>query len=293
MNHFDYNSPVIIKNFLEENSMAMQKKFGQNFLMNEAARRRIASCLPVEKGSLVWEVGPGLGCMTELFLEAGAQVRVFEIDKGFIRSLKNIFSGEIENGSLAISEGDVLKNWKKEYDLLSEEQKKSIFLAGNLPYNIAATFIASTIEEDVAFKKCVFTVQKEVAERMCAKPSDKNYSAFSVLCSRLYDVRTEFEIGPANFWPRPNVSSKTSVLQKIENPCPCDPKLFVRLVHALFSSRRKTILNNIKGLLPAGTDAKTFLTEAGTDPSLRAENLSAADFSRLSLALSSAIMKAR
>ncbi|MBO4404340.1 MAG: ribosomal RNA small subunit methyltransferase A [Treponema sp.] len=292
MNHFDYNSPVNIKSFLEENSMAMQKKFGQNFLINEAARKRIASCLPLEKGSLVWEVGPGLGCMTELFLEAGACVRVFEIDKGFIKSLKKIFAQEIENGSLVISEGDVLKNWKKEYALLSEDQKKNIFLAGNLPYNIAATFIASTIEENIAFKKCVFTVQKEVAERMCAKPSDKNYSAFSVLCSRLYDVKTEFEIGPANFWPRPNVSSKTSVLQKIENPPECEPKLFVKLVHALFSSRRKTILNNIKGLLPPDTDAKAFLTEAGTEPSLRAENLSAEDFASLSMALSKIIKNA-
>ena len=130
MNHFDYNSPVKIKAFLEENSMAMQKKFGQNFLINENARRRIASCLPLTEESLVWEVGPGLGCMTEFFLETGAQVWVFEIDKGFIKSLKTIFSSEIESGKLKICEGDVLKNWKKEYALLSEEQKKNIFLAG-------------------------------------------------------------------------------------------------------------------------------------------------------------------
>ena len=32
--HPDYNSPAELKAFLEANNMAMQKKFGQNFLIN-------------------------------------------------------------------------------------------------------------------------------------------------------------------------------------------------------------------------------------------------------------------
>ena len=41
MNCPDYNSPVELKAFLESKGMSMQKKFGQNFLINSQARKKI------------------------------------------------------------------------------------------------------------------------------------------------------------------------------------------------------------------------------------------------------------
>ncbi|MBR4598488.1 MAG: 16S rRNA (adenine(1518)-N(6)/adenine(1519)-N(6))-dimethyltransferase, partial [Treponema sp.] len=61
MEHPDYNSPLALKAFLDENGMAMQKKFGQNFLVNADARKKIIDCLDVGEDISVWEVGPGLG----------------------------------------------------------------------------------------------------------------------------------------------------------------------------------------------------------------------------------------
>ena len=92
MNHPDYNSPLALKAFLDDNGMAMQKKFGQNFLVNADARKKIIDCLDIEKGTKVWEVGPGLGCMTSEILERGAKVTAFEIDHGFARLLRQFFS---------------------------------------------------------------------------------------------------------------------------------------------------------------------------------------------------------
>ena len=65
----DYNSPLALKAFLDENGMTMQKKFGQNFLVNETARKKIVDALNVQKDTKVWEVGPGLGSMTSEILE--------------------------------------------------------------------------------------------------------------------------------------------------------------------------------------------------------------------------------
>ena len=65
LNHPDYNSPAALKKFLESNSMAMQKKFGQNFLLNQNAREKLVDALEISEGTKVWEVGPGLGAMTE------------------------------------------------------------------------------------------------------------------------------------------------------------------------------------------------------------------------------------
>lgn len=279
MEHPDYNSAIALKTFLEENGMAMQKKFGQNFMLNPQARTKIIDYLDPEENQVVWEIGPGLGCMTSEILSRKACLTAFEIDRGFISFLHQFFDGYESNGNFRIVEGDVLKTWKKEFEC---QEKRPCKLFGNLPYNIAATFIADTITEGLVFDKCVFTIQKEVAQRMVAKPSSENYSSFSVLCQWGYEVKPGLELAAGNFWPKPNVGSQAVVMTRREKPYECsDPRLFVKLVHALFLSRRKTVNNNIKGLLNGSMDAERVFSRAGIDKSQRAENLHVEDFLRL------------
>ena len=172
----DYNSPAELKAYLEQNGLAMQKKFGQNFLVNGKARATLADSLAVQPGMRVWEVGPGLGAMTSELLKRGAVLTVFEIDRGFIDALKTLFSEYEASGALRIVAGDVLKNWKSE----AESHGLPDRFFGNLPYNIAASLIGDTIEAHCRFERAVFTVQKEVAERMCAAVGTADYSSFSV-----------------------------------------------------------------------------------------------------------------
>ena len=54
MNHPDYNSPAALKTFMESQGFSMQKKFGQNFLVNEDARKRLIDALEVGKGLGSW-----------------------------------------------------------------------------------------------------------------------------------------------------------------------------------------------------------------------------------------------
>ena len=270
LKHPDYNSPQELKTFLESQNMAMQKKFGQNFLVNENARIKIIDALDICENTTVWEVGPGLGSMTSEILKRGAKLTVFEIDKGFARLLKEFFYDYIEKGKLKIIEGDVLKNWKKE---LEEEGLPQRFF-GNLPYNIAATLIADTIEENVRFEKAVFTVQKEVALRACAKCGTEDYSSFSVLCQWAYELNPIMDLAGGNFWPKPNVSSRAfSMIKKEEFPCCENPKLFAKLQRALFVSRRKNVKNNLTVYLSNQEKAEEALKKAGIDPSVRAEAL--------------------
>ena len=91
LKHPDYNSPTELKNFMEQNNMSMQKKFGQNFLVNEDARKKLIDSLDVKENTTVWEVGPGLGSMTDELLKRGVNLTVFEIDHGFARLLPQFF----------------------------------------------------------------------------------------------------------------------------------------------------------------------------------------------------------
>ncbi len=278
MNCPDYNSPIALKEFMDNNGMAMQKKFGQNFMVNPAVRTRIIDMLEAKESDSVWEIGPGLGSMTHEILKRNCNLTAFEIDKGFINLLEQFFEKEIKENKFSIVKGDVLRNWKGATEDKSVSQIK---LFGNLPYNIAATFIADTIKNECIFDRCVFTVQKEVANRMGAKPNTAEYSAFSVLCQWKYDVISGMELLPGNFWPKPKVSSKVVLLKHKENPLACkNTKLFLNIVQTLFSSRRKTIANNMKKMSNAESLTQIF-EKTGISPSLRAENLSLEQFIEL------------
>ncbi|MBQ4495900.1 MAG: ribosomal RNA small subunit methyltransferase A [Spirochaetaceae bacterium] len=269
----DYDSPAALKSFLEERGLAMQKKFGQNFLINGQARKKLIDSLEIEKGTTVWEIGPGLGAMTSEILDRGAELTAFEIDHGFAAALGELFG---DRSNFKLVEGDVLKTWKT----VSERPAR---LFGNLPYNIAATIFADLICAGVRFDKSVITVQKEVAQRMNAKPGTDDYSSFSVLCQWAYDVTPLMDLGGGSFWPRPNVDSRAVKFVKKELFPQCkDAAFFAKMQRALFVSRRKTIKNNLTTFLSDSAKAETALKKAEIDPKVRAETLDISTLLRLS-----------
>lgn len=266
----DYNSPIALKELLEAKNMAMQKKFGQNFLVNPKAREQLANALDITEGATVWEIGPGLGAMTIEILKRGAHLTVFEIDRGFIAVLKHIFAPYMESGRLKIVEGDVLKTWKT----IAQDEGIPHRFFGNLPYNIAASLLADTIENEVRFEKAVITVQREVALRAMAQPNTQDFSSFSVLCQWAYTLKTVMDLAGGNFWPRPNVDSRAILLTARDDFPRCKiPKHFLKLQRALFLNRRKTIKNNLSVFLSNTDDALAALKSAEISPEARAESL--------------------
>jgi 16S rRNA (adenine1518-N6/adenine1519-N6)-dimethyltransferase len=275
----DYDSPSKLKSFLDKHGLSMQKRFGQNFLINRTAREKIADSLDISSGMLVWEVGAGLGALSSSLLERGAALTVFEIDRGFTALLPDFFATAHKTGRFILVEGDVLKNWQPAIAMKGLPER----FCGNLPYNIAATLIADTIRAGVRFPRCVFTVQKEVALRMAAGEGSADYSAFSVLCRWAYTVKPLFDLAPGNFWPRPDVDSRVVLFEPRADFIDCkDPSRFVRLVHAAFAHRRKTMKNNVAAFFGGTRQTEDALASAGIDPASRAEKLSVEQFLALS-----------
>jgi 16S rRNA (adenine1518-N6/adenine1519-N6)-dimethyltransferase len=248
--------------FLEARGMAAQKKFGQNFLIHEGARNALVDALDIQAGDAVWEIGPGLGAMTRLLLDRGARVTVFEIDRGFIRALRELFPAEIAGQRLTVVEGDVLKTWHEVS--AGFQDREPVFLLGNLPYNIAGTLLADFIENRRLFRRSVVTVQKEVADRIMAAGGGKTYSSLTVLCSLFYDTRKVRAMKGAFFYPPPNVDS-TGVCFDRKETVPAVPGIFFPLTRALFARRRKTVYNNLYW----------FLAGRKTMPAMREEETAA------------------
>ena len=236
----NYNSPRELCAFLEERGLGMRKRFGQNFLIDPLARRKLLDALEINPGAEIWEIGAGLGAMTAGLLERSWQVTAFEIDPGFAGALMELFG---KNPSFRLIEGDVFKTWPT-VKIAGPGTGEELFLFGNLPYNIAAALLADFIEKGRFFRRMVVTVQREVALRMAAGPGSPDYSSFSILCSSIYKVTPLQIIKASSFYPAPRVDSQGVRLDLITERNVL-PRLFYPLVRSLFSSRRKTIRNTL------------------------------------------------
>jgi 16S rRNA (adenine1518-N6/adenine1519-N6)-dimethyltransferase len=131
-------------------------------------------------------------------------------------------------------------------------------------------------------------VQKEVAERICATPGDMSLLAVSVqFYARPHIVH---RVPAGAFYPRPKVDSAVLRLDVRPQPAVPDiaPATFFPIVRAGFSQKRKQLLNTLSaGLhLPKPTTAAA-LTQAGIDPTRRAETLSLQEWGQLCRALES------
>ncbi|HOX91447.1 MAG TPA: 16S rRNA (adenine(1518)-N(6)/adenine(1519)-N(6))-dimethyltransferase RsmA [Spirochaetales bacterium] len=264
----DYDSPKDLAALMERLGFAMQKRFGQNFLINKPARRKILGLLEAQQGERLWEVGPGTGSMTWEAASLGHPLSVFEIDRGFAEFLRQSY-GSLDG--FALFEGDFVKTWSQ----AAKEYGKPTRVFGNLPYNAAGAIIAAIIEGGLRPQRMVFTVQKEAAQRMAAMPGTKNYAAFTVLCQSAYTVRHAFDLSPGVFWPQPRVTSSVVVMDARADALPCaGEQSFTRFTRCMFASRRKTLRNNLRaaGYTPQDQDAAAEKTGLSLD--LRAEALS-------------------
>ncbi len=271
------DSPREIQHMLLELGIHLQKKWGQNFLVNRGAREKILGLLGRIDGERVWEIGSGLGALTDGLLEAG-QLVLFEIDRKIVAYLTERYT--YTRRHVRVISGDCLKTWLSEMQTHGMPDK----VVGNLPYRSASAIIAAFAEAGFQPARLVFTVQKELAERVVSKPRRKSYAALSVVCQAAFQAGTRGDLQPGSFYPKPKVTS--SILELSPNAGgPQNRLFFSRVVRSLFRSRRKTLRNNLQSSFLAQSIPFPALLEqvdaAGIDAAGRAETLSNQEFIRL------------
>lgn len=240
-----------------------KKRFGQNFLHNDAIISRIVDAINPEPGENLVEIGPGLGALTEPVVDRAGHLSVVELDRDLAERLRH---HPFLAPKLTIHEIDALKfDFSK---LARDDNPLRIF--GNLPYNISTPLIFHLLSFKDSVKDMHFMLQKEVVDRMAAAPNTKAYGRLSIMTQYQCQVMPVMEIGPEAFKPAPKVDSAIVRLiphQVINNPVDSLEDLNHVCLTA-FNQRRKTIRNSFKKLLDEQT-----LIDNNIDPTLRPENL--------------------
>lgn len=268
---------------LQKYKFVFQKKFGQNFLIDEHVLEKIISAAGIGPDDFVVEIGPGIGTMTQYLAHAARGVAAVEIDKALIPILQDTLSAY---DNVTVINEDVLKVDLKE---LAEKMNEGrpVKVVANLPYYITTPIIMGLFESHVPVESITVMVQKEVAERMQAGPGTKDYGALSLAVQYYAEPYIVANVPPNCFMPRPNVGSAVIRLQVHKNPDirVKDESLMFRIIRASFNQRRKTLQNSLSHDPQLGISKEVvarILEEMGLSATIRGEALSLQQFAQLS-----------
>jgi len=255
-----------------------RKRFGQHFLHDRSILQRILDAFDPAPDDTVVEIGPGLGALTRPLLERLQRLHVVELDRDLVARLH----ADYPSDRLIVHEADAMRF--DFHSLLPPGAGHRLRVIGNLPYNISTPLLFHLVDQLDVIHDMLFMLQKEVVDRMAADPGNKDYGRLSVMLQSRLRVEKLFDVRPGAFTPPPQVdSSIVRLLPHANPPVPIeDPACFARVVQAAFAHRRKTLRNNLVGLLSADQ-----IAQCGIDPVRRAETLSLAEFASLANALAS------
>ncbi|MBQ8007807.1 MAG: 16S rRNA (adenine(1518)-N(6)/adenine(1519)-N(6))-dimethyltransferase RsmA [Lachnospiraceae bacterium] len=279
----DLGSAKSTANIINKYGFSFQKRFGQNFLIDEHVLDKIVDAALIGEEDGVIEIGPGIGTMTQRLCEAASKVVAIEIDKELIPILSETMSGY---DNVKIINADVMKT---DLDKLIRDEFSGmrVKVVANLPYYITTPIVMSLLENHLPVESITIMVQKEVAQRMQAGPGTKDYGALSLAVQYYADTYIAANVPPNCFMPRPKVGSgviRLAVRKEAEVEV-ADEKLMFSLIRAAFNQRRKTLVNavtNFPGLDYSKEDIEKALAGLGISEKIRGEALSLQQFADLS-----------
>ena len=243
------------------------------------AAEAIVNALSDSPETVVLEIGPGKGALTEVLARRQGQLIAIELDRLLATELRFKYS---DRPNVEIIEGDVLKldfrtvlhRTLGPLDDLRPVKPARAHVIGNLPYYITSDILLRLFEFHEQFDVIVIMVQREVADRIAAHPGSRDYGLLSATSQLYTSIENLFTLPPGAFTPPPKVHS--SVLRMKVSPrfdeLQVRPNEFIQFLKAAFAMKRKTLMNNLKRNYPEER-IRAALQQAGLRADVRAEAL--------------------
>ncbi len=245
-------------------------RFGQNFMIDEAAVQCVIDTLQLSHDDAVVEIGPGTGILTERMLAAGAHVTAIEIDRGLSVVLQKRF---VETGAhFTLVHDDCLETKNKLHAaILAVSEAAPWKMGANLPYDVALPVLLNAAALPRPPQLVVVTVQFEAAERMCARPGTAAWGASAATMQAAGNPSLVKKLPPGCFHPRPRVDSAIVRWQ----PQAALPVGFGRWCRLVFAARRKVLTRALRDQGMERDVAAAAVSACGLNSERRLESLDA------------------
>lgn len=220
------------KNILKRYELHLNKKLGQNYLIDDFKLKKIIRLANLNRKDTVLEIGCGIGTLS---LEIAPLVKKLIIIEKDTRNVK-ILNDRLEE--LKIENVEIITS-----DALNVDFPKFNKIVSNLPYQISSPITFKFLEYD--FDYAILMYQKEFAKRMTAKPNTKNYSRLSVMLHFKAEIEYLDTVSPQSFIPSPQVDSSVIRLIPKKNQIEVD-EFFTKTCRALFQHKKKNTKKALK-----------------------------------------------
>ena len=270
------------RSIMNKFNIVANKRYGQNFLIDDNILQGIVSAADITKEDLVIEIGPGLGNLTEYILNTAKYGLLVEIDPKMIAVLEDRFK---DKTNYSLLNEDILK---VDIDALVEKIKsekkmdfKSVKVVANLPYYITTPIIFQLLEDSNCIESITVMVQKEVAERMTADSHSKEYGILTIMVDYFSNANIDIIVPNSSFIPEPGVTSAVITLKKNRKYKVNNEKVFFELVHKAFAQRRKKMTNSLSSNNfnnMSKQEIEELFTKCELSLTTRAEELETIDF---------------
>jgi len=273
--------PTEIKQLCEKYGFVPSKNYGQNYLISDVPVKKMIEAGQIGEKDVVLEVGPGFGVLTFALAERAKRVVAFEIEK----RLESYWAEEcVKHPNIEIVCGNALTNWDEYTKELTDFK-----VVANVPYQITSDIVRTVLTGKNRPSSLLFMVQKEVAERICAVPGrdGSDVSLLTVITQYFGRPKSIANVSAGSFWPAPKVDSAVLMISDIKKADFVAEAVFLRVVKAGFSAKRRQLAANLSGQLkiprPKLVEA---MEKCKISPTARAEELSVGEWKELVVEIS-------
>ncbi len=265
-----------LDSLLRRHRITLQRRLGQNFLVDPKLRDLIAEAAAIDANDEVLEVGAGVGTLTVALAPRCRRLVAVELDRNLMPALRDVIAGL---GNVELVQADILR-----FDVAGAFPSGGEVVAGNIPYNLTGALIPKLLDQLPRPRRLSLVVQKEVAERWTATTA----TSLATVAVQVFALpRIVMTIPASSFTPVPKVDSCLVILEVRDKPAVQvdDLNRFFRFVEAVFQFRRKQLGGTVARIAEvSGRDASQRLGELGVDPTRRPQTLSLPEWQALYVA---------
>ena len=265
-----------LDSLLRRHRITLQRRLGQNFLVDPKLRDLIAEAAAIDANDEVLEVGAGVGTLTVALAPRCRRLVAVELDRNLMPALRDAIAGL---GNVELVQADILR-----FDVAGAFPSGGEVVAGNIPYNLTGALIPKLLDQLPRPRRLSLVVQKEVAERWTATTA----TSLATVAVQVFALpRIVMTIPASSFTPVPKVDSCLVILEVRDKPAVQvdDLNRFFRFVEAVFQFRRKQLGGTVARIAEvSGREAGQRLGELGVDPTRRPQTLSLPEWQALYVA---------
>jgi len=184
-----------------------RRQLGQNFLTDRRLLREIVHDFDVQPADLVVDLGAGAGAITQVLLDAGADVWAVEVDPEWVSRLRVRFEAAPRRSNVRVI-GTDLRNLRM--------PREPYRVVANPPFGLTTQILSRLLDQpDRGRERADLILQKEVAIKLSQQPAT---SLRSAAWAPWWKFTVGTTIGRDSFRPRPSVDAAVLTIVRRDPP---------------------------------------------------------------------------